>query len=331
MLPNTIFIEKPATPSLNLPLTLISLKNWILIKLTGKDSIPYLHNQFTCDIKNLNINKYTFSSHCNVQGKMITNMYVFYFNKYELAFICPTNVYKKQIEILKKYSIFSKVNIIPDYNVTLLGVAGSNAKQYLSIFFKTLPNQINTIVHHQGISVLYFHLPKERFLLIVHDNSLFYSLLKEAQFLSAQYNNHSQWISLDIESGYPYIDILTSEMFFPQAANIDLLGGISFNKGCYLGQELIARIQHYKLNKQSLHKLTGTIDTNKHNQIPISGNYLMQIQNKTYKKVGTVLQSCQIKGNKLWIQAILLKSIPNNSQLYIQMPQCPDFIFLKKQ
>lgn len=309
---NSIFKKKiPVISSELSPLTIILLDTWIFIKLHGVDAIQHLHNQFTCDVKNLKNNQYSFSAHCNAQGKIITNMYVFYYNTQEIAYIEPKNIYEKQISIIQKYAIFSNIVITPDYNSYIIGITGINARKYLNQFFFTLPDCINTVIHHQDAIIMHFHLPIERFLLIITNKNLLISLLNKPQPFSIQYNDYYQWILLDIESGYPYIDSATSELFFPQSINLDKLNGISFNKGCFIGQEIIARIQYNKLNKQLLYHLQGKLNENNHN-LPLlqSGDSIsIQINNNKWKKIGTILQICQIKNNLIYIQAILNKSI----------------------
>ncbi|CAD83331.1 aminomethyltransferase; glycine cleavage T-protein [Candidatus Blochmanniella floridana] len=320
MLSKTNFIKQPIVHSSVLPLTLMFLKNWILIKLQGTDIIQYLHNQFTCDIKNLNKNQYSFAAHCNFNGRMISNMYVFYINNQKIAFIEPLNIHHKQISIMQKYATFSNVTITPDYNVTLIGASGLYVKKYLNTFFTTLPDTKNMVIHYPGITLLHFKLPIDRFLLIIYDQTILDFLLNKTQSFPIYYNSYHQWTALDIEAGYPYIDFATSELFFPQAANMDILQGISFNKGCYIGQELVARIQHYKLNKQSLYQLTSNTYHNQHNQLPVSGDHIVlrQKNNQIWKHIGTVLQSCQMQEGNICIQAILNKSFIKETEVYFQ-------------
>lgn len=321
MLFNFFLEKKMPVVSSNLPLlTLIPLNKWILIKLTGLDSIQYLNNQLTCDVKNLKHHQYHFSAHCNVQGKMITNMYVLYLQDQKIAYIEPKNISVKQISTMKKYAIFSNVTITPDDQAIMIGITGLHAKQYLNTIFKELPNRINTVIHCQGATIIYFDSPVERFLLIVTNSLLLTTLLNKSKQFSAQYRNYDQWISLDIEAGYPYIDSATSELFFPQSVKMDILNGISFNKGCFLGQEMIARIQHLKLNKQSLYHLSSKLNQNqKISPLPKSGDSIaLQINNDFWKKIGIVLQSCQTQENYIWIQAILNKSIIESNHACIK-------------
>lgn len=321
MLPHSIFKEAIPVASSDLSLlTLILLNTWVLIRLKGKDAIQYLHNQFTCDIKNLNKYQYSFSTHCNIQGKMITNMYVFHFNDQEIAYIVPKSIAIKQVLAIQKYAIFSDVTITPDYNALIIGIIGLHTKKYLSVFFSKLPDSKNTVISYQDITIIYFNLPIERFLLIITNKLLFTTLVHTSHDFSAQYNDYTQWIALDIEAGYPYIGIETSELFFPQAANMNTLNGISFNKGCFLGQEILARIQYRKLNKKSLYHLFGKLNTFLYTyKNPLSGkNIELKMHNQNWKKIGTILQSCQIEDNYIWIQAILNKPISSTDCLRVQ-------------
>lgn len=295
----------------NLPLTFVYLTEWILVRLEGKDIIQYLHNQFTCDIKNLKKTQYTFSAHCNPQGKTISNMYVFHFKNVEMAFIQRKSVCKKQIKAMEKYAVFSKITIIPDYNIQLIGIFGKNAKQYLNTFFTILPDHRNTIIHDKNATLLYFNKPIERFLLIITNTSILHNLLNQSKF-KIKINKNHHWIALDIAAGYPWIELITSEIFIPQVINMDILQGISFNKGCYIGQEPIARIQYRGNNKKKLFQFISTLDFQNINKFPKSGNYL-KIKTNYQTHTGIVLQTSQINKNNLWIQAIFNNTIAQNN------------------
>src|SRR5699024_7628424 len=74
----------------------------------------------------------------------------------------------------------------------------------------------------------------------------------------AELNNSQQWLALNIEAGFPVIDAANSGQFIPQATNLQALGGISFKKGCYTGQEMVARAKFRGANKRALWLLTGS-------------------------------------------------------------------------
>lgn len=328
MFSHTTFSGQYPVPSKDLPLTFISLEEWTLVKLCGPDVIQCLHNQFTCDIQNLDEHKYSFAAHCNPKGKMISNMYVFHFKNQEMALIERLNICKKQIEEMKKYMVFSNVTVVPDYDAILIGIAGKNARNHLNMFFSVLPNKTHTIIHAQDVTLLYFSAPSERFLLIINKKSVLDRLLNESQF-HIQLNDSRQWVSLDMEAGYPIIEPTTSELFIPQAVNMDILQGISFDKGCYIGQESIARIKYRGCNKQTLCRLNGVIDYTNRYKLPAAGDQVeLKVNNQYWKNIGVVLHSCQMKKNNVWVQVVLNRSILEPSELRIINIQTHDSLIL---
>jgi len=68
--------------------------------------------------------------------------------------------------------------------------------------------------------------------------------------------NESEWILSDIKRGLPILSKESSEKYIPQMINLDLLEGISFSKGCYTGQEVVARVQHRGKIKQRMFHIT---------------------------------------------------------------------------
>ncbi|PLK58154.1 tRNA-modifying protein YgfZ [Candidatus Palibaumannia cicadellinicola] len=128
----------------------------------------------------------------------------------------------------------------------------------------------------------------------------------------AQIQNSQQWLSLDIEAGYPIIDTNTSSQFIPQAINLDLLNGINFKKGCYVGQEVIARVKYRGINKQQLYFLVG-----KANYVPRAGEILEIKINNYWRSIGIVLAACLMQDNHLWVQAVLNKNLDKNSLIRV--------------
>lgn len=304
------FLPRLASPSNHLPLTLISLEEWVMVKLHGVDTVNYLQGQLTCDVVNLRKNQYSFGAHCNAKGKMFSNMCVFHFRE-GMAFIERRNVLINQLTALKKYAIFFKTTITADDQEVMIGVAGFQAKEALSKLFDTLPNATQTIEHHQETTLLHFSFPAERFLLIT-TQEVYENLLKTLKG-QVQFNNSCQWLAMDIEAGYPLIDQATSEKFIPQETNIQALKGISFDKGCYLGQEIVARTKYRSINKRALYCLVGQT---KH--IPQAGDNLEVKVGENWRPTGTVLAACQLKNGIVWVQAVLNKHLSIDDQLRVR-------------
>ncbi|TAT59562.1 tRNA-modifying protein YgfZ, partial [Enterobacter cloacae] len=116
----------------------------------------------------------------------------------------------------------------------------------------------------------------------------------------AQFNNSQQWLALNIEAGLPVIDAANSAQFIPQATNLQALGGISFKKGCYTGQEMVARAKFRGANKRALWTLAGHAS-----RVPEAGEDLELKMGENWRRTGTVLAAVQLDDGRLLVQAVM--------------------------
>ncbi|CEN32270.1 tRNA-modifying protein ygfZ [Candidatus Westeberhardia cardiocondylae] len=294
--------------SKKLPFTIISLKDWKLITIKGTDNIQYLQGQLTCNLFFLKKNQFSFSGHCNEKGKILSSVYIFYYKKEKsLAYIVRKSIYHNQMKILKKYAIFSKITITAHNDIVLFGVSGHNTKKIIS----TLLNKFKTlqpVMQNPDYTLLYFNFPIPRFLFITSIQTS--NMLKHRWKNFAKFNNSKQWLSLEIEAGYPIIDTVSQNKYLPQDINLQILKGVDFNKGCYMGQEIITKYQYQKIKKYSLYFLSGE-GTN----IPHPGDTLeVKIENDWYF-IGTILTSCKMLNNIIWIQAVLNNKLTSHKKI----------------
>lgn len=301
---NTIHLSK------YLPFTLISLENWKIITITGKDSKNFLQNQLTIDIqKILNSTQYSFSAHCNANGKMYSIFKIFYYNK-KFKCIIRKNLLKQEINILKKYSIFSDVNIYPSINLTMLGIAGNKANEILKKIFKKLPNIQETLIQEENVFLLYFKNPIERFLIITSLKKINKILIQLKKITFIHFNNSAQWESLHIESGIPILEKNNTLKFIPQSMNLEYLNAINFNKGCYCGQEIIAKAKFLSFNKRKMYWLFGIAKN-----IPQVHTEIEMQENKKWYIVGKILYVIKVYKNYFSIQTIL-RNIVNEKNAF---------------
>ncbi|MXP51208.1 tRNA-modifying protein YgfZ [Pantoea sp. SoEX] len=292
------------TESSLLPLTLMALDDWALISVHGADTAKYLQTQLTLDITKINKNQHYLTAHCNSSGKMWSNLRIFHFSK-NLAYIIRRELIEIQLKEIKKYSLFSQVNFV--YNEQLLlGLAGPQANKILKNFFNVVPNIDIPVVHHNDTTILWFQNPIERFLIIISYEKG--NILKKKLSSTVDFKDSRQWLALDIESGIPVIDFKNAGKFIPQATNLHMLGGIDFSKGCYIGQEIIARAKYLEINKKKLYWLEG-----KSNHLPLVSDCLEIKINENWKNIGKVLASVKLDSNLVWVQAVLNKDICLNS------------------
>lgn len=309
MLSQFPFSSRLPVPSSHLPLTLISLEDWALITLNGPDSVKYLQSQLTCDVALLATDRFSFAAHCNAKGKMFSHLCVFH-HREGMVLIERRSVRDSQLTELKKYAVFSKTTITADDKAVLLGIAGFQAQSALSGLFARIPNAAHPVTYHQDTALLYFTFPTPRFLLITKPSVC--DALQHKLEGQIQLNDSRQWLALDIEAGYPIIDSANSAQFIPQAANVQALNGISFNKGCYTGQEMIARAKYRRTNKRALYWLAG-----KASHLPAVGDNLELKMGDNWRRTGTVLAACQLADSSVWIQAILNNDLAPKSLLRV--------------
>ncbi|WP_010435324.1 tRNA-modifying protein YgfZ [Enterobacter mori] len=296
--------RQPAAPA-RLPLTLMTLDDWALATLTGADAEKYLQGQVTADVAQLTEHQHLLAAHCDPKGKMWSNLRLFR-HQDGFALIERRSLRDAQLTELKKYAVFSKVIIAPDDEHVLLGVAGFQARAALNNLFSELPDAEKQVVSEGETSILWFEHPAERFLLVTDVATA--ERVTEALRGEAQLNNSQQWLALNIEAGLPVIDAVNSAQFIPQATNIQALGGISFKKGCYTGQEMVARAKFRGANKRALWTLAGRAS-----RVPEAGEDLELKMGENWRRTGTVLAAVQLDDGRLLVQVVMNNDMEANS------------------
>ncbi|WP_263064521.1 tRNA-modifying protein YgfZ [Dickeya dadantii] len=304
------FTAQPLFSSAQLPATLISLDDWALVTLTGPDTVKYLQGQLTADVDALQTGQHVLCAHCDAKGKMWSNLRLFHYGD-GLAYLERRSIRDTQLAELKKYAVFSKTTIAADDNVVLLGAAGLDIRAHLAPLFDALPDADNAVVQQPGATLLHLAHPAERFLLVLDAQRA--AALIETLSSSVKRNDSRQWQALDIAAGQPIIDSVNSAQFIPQATNLQALQGISFTKGCYAGQEMVARAKYRGANKRALYWLAGTGA-----QAPAAGDELELKLGDNWRRTGTVLAASQLHDGTLWVQAVLNNDLEADSVLRVR-------------
>lgn len=295
----TPFPPRQPSASARLPLTLMTLDDWALATITGADSEKYIQGQVTADVSQLTEQQHVLAAHCDAKGKMWSPLRLFRDGE-GFAWIERRSLRESQLTELKKYAVFSKVVIAPDDERVLLGVAGFQARAALANLFGELPDAEKPVTRDGATTVLWFAHPAERFLLVT-DAATAETLCEKLRG-EAELNNSQQWLALDIEAGIPVIDAANSAQFIPQATNIQALGGISFKKGCYTGQEMVARAKFRGANKRALWYLAG-----KASRVPEAGEDLELQMGENWRRTGTVLAAAQLDDGQVLVQVVINK------------------------
>ena len=301
--------RQPAAAS-RLPLTLMSLDEWALVSVQGKESTSYLQGQLTLDVAALDAAQHRPAAHCDAKGKMWSNLRLFHRGE-GYAYVVRRNLREQQVTELKKYAVFAKVTIAADDDAVLLGVAGFQARAALANVFATLPDATTPVVQQDDTTLLWFAEPAERFLLITTPAQA--EALQQKLAGEAQLNDSTQWLALDIAAGVPVIDSATTEQLIPKATNLQALDAISFKKGCYTGQEMVARAKFRGANKRALYWLAGSAST-----VPDAASSLELQMGDKWRRTGTVLSGVQLDDGSVWVQAVLNNDLEPDSVLRVE-------------
>ncbi|WEM42741.1 tRNA-modifying protein YgfZ [Photobacterium sp. DA100] len=291
---NLNFDRIPLSSGDSLPsLALIDLSNWALVTLIGDDKKSYLHGQVTCDVVGLAADQSTLAGHCDAKGKLRTVFRLFHHND-GYGFLQRRSVMATQLPELKKYAIFSKVDIEASSDV-LLGIAGSEADAQIAQLFG---GEGDVRAVNGGTAV---KIDSQRWLLALHADAAGDIANKLAA--TAVLSDDSLWDLYDIRAAFPRVDAATELEFIPQAVNLQALGGISFTKGCYTGQETVARAKYRGINKRAMYIVSGPAEHG-----PQAGDSLERSVGENWRKGGTIVAGYQFTDG----QATALVVLPND-------------------
>jgi folate-binding protein YgfZ len=226
--------------------TITAIADLAVIKVTGKDAVQFLQGQLTCNVNDITQSNSFFAAFCNAKGRTISTLLILK-NADDFLLVLPNELAGKIISKLQMYILRSDVQLI---NVTdelcLMGITGN-----ISDLFTHLPETNFAVTNN---SEIFIKLPSNetRFLHISSvaiAKSLWTQLIQNDNF---SMSNSGIWRYHDILAGIPWLTEDSSEEYIPQMLNIDKLGGISFDKGCYTGQEIIARTHYLGKTKREL-------------------------------------------------------------------------------
>jgi tRNA-modifying protein YgfZ len=213
-----------------------------ILSVTGQDAALLLQGQVTCNVYEVTEHKAIFAAMCNPKGRVISTFLVL---KKDDGFllVLPKVLLEPVKKKLQMYVLRSKVTLTDSSDsLCLIGLLGQGTPQAA---------QFGSHRHEGAIFVSMSAVQNRQ--LIVADPDSATALWSDAVLRQAfQAGNSDAWRSLDILSGIPWLGMETSEEHIPQMLNLDKLNGISFNKGCYTGQEIVARTHYLGKAKRAL-------------------------------------------------------------------------------
>ena len=265
------------------------LTHYSLIQIEGTEAEKYLQGQLTCDVTKLAPGESTLTAHCDPKGKMSALFRLIRQDEQTFYMLLKSALLPSALDQLKKYAVFSKVTFtLLDWQI--LGAAGTKAIEKCGQFSA----QIRIDVKAQQPRVI-----------LLNPTRLALEPTVEAE----------AWDLLDIQDGVPGLAAATQLEFIPQALNLQSIEqAISFQKGCYIGQETVARAKYRGANKRALFIFAAQTQS-----LPDIGSALEMALGDNWRVTGTITSAVNFHG-VLWLQTVL--NTPLEEGQAFRLPNC---------
>lgn len=220
-----------------------------ILAVRGADAAKFLQGQLTCNLNYLNAEYSSLGARCTPKGRMTSSFRILAEGEGFLLAMA-NDLLESQLADLKKYAVFSKATLSDDSTRwARFGLSGADA--VLAELGLTLSGEADQVARADGLIAIglgqgrvELWVPAERVAAIAD--------LLQAHLPHAELND---WLLGQVRAGVGQVFGATRELFIPQMINLQAVGGVSFKKGCYTGQEIVARMQYLGRLKRRLQRL----------------------------------------------------------------------------
>ena len=222
----------------------------------GPDAVSFLNGQLTNDIEKVSNSVSQLSGYCTPKGRLLC-IFRIHRNDERLVLQANKNVLPNTVERLQRFVLRAKLELKFEDSISSFGIVGRESSKVLAAVAGGLPEDREGCLAVPGLTLVCHSTASTPRYQVVGPPSALIDLWRQ---LSTNIPNTGSWAwtSLDIEQGLPAILTQTSEQFVPQNVNMDLINAVSFHKGCYPGQEIVARM-HY-LGKLKTRMIRAEVD-----------------------------------------------------------------------
>jgi len=279
---------------------LCDLSQFGAIKVTGEEAQKFLQNLLSNDISLVNSKTSQLSSFNSPKGRMLATFLIWQQGS-DYMLQLPRSLTAAMQKKLAMYVLRAKVKVSDASDeIVSLGIAGSKASELIKQYFNITLDQDSAVAQHNDTSVI--RIAAQRYQINTSPQQAM-SIWK-IQANSATAVGSGCWDWLNIRAGIPVVTPATQEQFVLQMANLDLLEGVSFKKGCYPGQEIVART-HY-LGKQKRRMFLAHVDLAHVNteSAPVAGNEVFS-EVMAGQPCGMVINACDAPGGGFDLLAVM--------------------------
>ncbi|WP_298440565.1 hypothetical protein [uncultured Ferrimonas sp.] len=270
---------------------LIPVPSLGVIRATGADRKTYLQSQLTADLAKLPVNQWRFAGHCDPKGKMIAAFRLAHLDD-QILMLMPQSLLQQDLPALNKYAVFNNIELVDSANqLSCYALVGAEAVALLAQW----QGDDNLRQHGQCIALI----DDDRAIIVApSDNAL------PTELAQLPLGQESAFIASELLAARPWFTAEHSSEFVPQMLNLDAVGGIAYDKGCYIGQETVARMHFRGGNKRALYVLATDAEATGELQLQVGDNW---------RSAGKLVASA-IDGERQIITAVMSKELPEQPQ-----------------
>lgn len=236
-------------------ITFCQLTQYSLLSVSSADNLKFLQGQFTCDVREVSGQQWRYGALCTSKGRMIGNFLLAAPTAGQHILRLPTSTFDAVSATLKKFAPFYKGTLTAmtaDY--ALVGLAGKSCAEFISNIFAAAPPESNGSVVTDDAVII--RLEAERYECWIKQPA--FPAYRKKLLAIATEQPASVWDLLNIRSGLGEVRGTTIEEWTPHMLNLQAIGAINFKKGCYTGQEIVARTEYRGQQKRAMYRVQGS-------------------------------------------------------------------------
>lgn len=285
-----------------------------IIEISGEDAGDFLHAHCTSDVSLVTELQSQFSAWCNPQGRVIANFFILRLRGAYLL-ILPEDLTARVHQGLSMYILRSRVTIADKSDLyRCIGLCGSKTIGWFENIIEKHPNPDQLVILDMPVD----H-GRRSLSIDMTQNNILISSIPDSGIETA---DTQTWNKMDIQAGLAWIDSNTSELVIPQEIYLDLLGGLSYDKGCYPGQEVIAKLHYRGQLKNRLYH--GIIEPD---AIQVQAGVKLYSENGA-RKAGTVINVLTDDESRQLILAVVNTELAENSNFNLEDGQSVQIRFV---
>ena len=299
----------------------VDLGNREAIAVTGPDARALLQGQLTNDIEAVDESHTQLSAWCSIKGRVLVLFRIWQRGE-TLHLELPTEARDAIAARLRMYVLRARVSIAnAARDLVRFGVAGARVTECLAEAYGPLPAQPDTARRFGECTLIRLRGDRPRFQVIAPIEAA-HALWERCLGVSASVAVPA-WDLLDIRAGVPSLSPAQSDLFLPQSLHLEQVNGLCFDKGCYAGQEIIARTQYLGRLKRHMYRAV-LHDT----EAAVPGDAIFTAETERHGSVGQVLNVAPSEGDGRWELLAVIEDAAAKGELRLRHPLGPSLLLL---